>query len=528
MVVTSASANADIQDLLKLGAVTRGNDSFVDEQQKDSEILEMILYLTKDDLPDCDKTARKIVAKAPCFTGILYFLDSKRGGRKRCVVPHHLRQSIMEENHSGPMAGHSSGERLYKTLSRHWWWQNMYSDVVRHCSSCPQCAIVNASGKLNKPPLHPIPVERVFQIVGVDIMDLPKTESGNKHVVVFQDFLSKWPLVFPVPDQKALRLAQLLVQEVIPFFGVPEALLSDRGTNLLSHLMKDVCKLIGTKKLNTTAYHPQCDGMVERFNRTLKTMLRKHAAKFGSQWDRYLSGVLWAYRNTPHESTGEKPSYLLFGIDCRTPTEAAYLPPTPLHPADVSDYREELTLSLSSARELAADHIRKAQKRYKSNYDKSRGAKPACLKTSDWILIRFPQEEQDSNRKLSRPWHGPYRVTTLEEPDVCAVKVYFPQDPQIRVHQSRVKLCPSGFPAGYYWYGTKRRGPGRPPKWVMTLLNDCDSDRVPDTTSPEADTTELDLPSNADSTQENELDEDLPEQTESHRYPLRNRSRRTN
>ena len=78
-------------------------------------------------------------------------------------------------------------------------------------------------------------------------MDLPKTESGNKHVVVFQDFLSKWPLVFPVPDQKALRLAQLLVQEVIPFFGVPEALLSDRGTNLLSHLMKDVCELIGTK-----------------------------------------------------------------------------------------------------------------------------------------------------------------------------------------------------------------------------------------------------------------------------------------
>ena len=69
--------------------------------------------------------------------------------------------------------------------------------------------------------------KRGCTVVGVDIMDLPKTESGNKHVVVFQDFLSKWPLVFPVPDQKALRLAQLLVQEVIPFFGVPEALLSN-------------------------------------------------------------------------------------------------------------------------------------------------------------------------------------------------------------------------------------------------------------------------------------------------------------
>ena len=99
-------------------------------------------------------------------------------------------------------------------------------------------------------------------------------------------------------------------------FGVPECLLSDRGANLLSHLMIDLCELLGIKKLNTTSYHPQCNGMVERFNRTLKTMLRKHAGRFGLQWDRYLSGVLWAYRNTPHESTGEKLSFLLFGMDC--------------------------------------------------------------------------------------------------------------------------------------------------------------------------------------------------------------------
>jgi len=103
---------------------------------------------------------------------------------------------------------------------------------------------------------------------------------------------SSYPLVFPIPDQKAVRIAKLLAEEVIPLFGVPEALLSDRGTNLLSHLVQDVCKLLGIKKLNTTAYHPQCDGMVERFNRTLKTILCKHAAKFGAQWDTYLPGVL--------------------------------------------------------------------------------------------------------------------------------------------------------------------------------------------------------------------------------------------
>ena len=197
--------------------------------------------------------------------------------------------------------------------------------------SLPQCAIVSGSGRISKPPLHPNLVQRPYQIVGVDVMDLPLTESGNRHVVVFQDFLTKWPLVYPVPDQKALRLVKLLTEEVIPFFGIPEALLSDRGTNLMSHLMKDICQKLGIHKLNTTAYHPQCDGMVERFNCTLKTALRKHAAQHGTQWDKYLSGILFAYRNILHDSTGEKPSYLLSRMDCRTPTDSELLNPFVRH-----------------------------------------------------------------------------------------------------------------------------------------------------------------------------------------------------
>ena len=196
-------------------------------------------------------------------------------------------------------------------------------------------------------------------------MELPQTNRGNKYVLVFQDYLTKWPLAIPMPDQKTHRIAELLVTEVIPLFGVPEALLSDRGTNLLSHLMQDICKLLGIQKLNTTAHHPECDGMVERFNRTLKTMLRKHAAKFGSQWDEYIAGALSAYQNVPHDNTGEKPSFVLLGVDCRTPTEAALLPPQELEATEVSDYRQKVVLSLSTA-----DSIRTAQARYKKTYDR--------------------------------------------------------------------------------------------------------------------------------------------------------------
>ena len=132
----------------------------------------------------------------------------------------------------------------------------MYTDICRYCKSCPVCAISTGGGRPGKPAVTPITVSKPFQIIGVDILELPVTTQGNKYAVVFQDLFTKWPFMFAVPDQKSLWLVQLLVEEIVPVFGVLEALLSDRGTSLLSHLMTDVCKLLGVRKLNTTAYHP--------------------------------------------------------------------------------------------------------------------------------------------------------------------------------------------------------------------------------------------------------------------------------
>ena len=269
----------------------------------------------------------------------------------------------------------------------------MYRDCVDYCKSCVECAVVKGTGKVQRPPLHPIP----FQILGVDIMELPVTQQGNRYVIFFQDFLTKWPLVYPAPDQKSIRIAKLLAEEIVPMFGVPKALLSDRGTNLLSHLMKEVYELLGITKLNTTPYHPACNGMVERLNRTLKATLRKHAAKFGTQWDKFLPGVLWAYRNTPHNSTHEKSSFLLFGMELRSPTKAALLPAESVEPADFSDYREQLMMSLSSARELAASSICAAQRKYKRQYDKKSRPYPLDLEIGSYfVFLRKNLENSES------------------------------------------------------------------------------------------------------------------------------------
>ena len=119
----------------------------------------------------------------------------------------------------------------------------------------------------------------------MDVLQLPPTYNGNRYAIVFSDYLTKWPEVFPSPDQKAETIARLLVEQIVPRHGVPEQLLSDRGQNFLSELMLEVCKLLGTKKLNTMGYHPQTDGLVERLNRTLITMQSKCVEKHGRDWD---------------------------------------------------------------------------------------------------------------------------------------------------------------------------------------------------------------------------------------------------
>lgn len=126
------------------------------------------------------------------------------------------------------------------------------------------------------------------------------------------DHLTKWPEVFAVPDQTSATIAQLLVEQIVSRHSVPEEVLSDRGKAFLSGLMKEVESLLGFHKVNTSAYHPQTDGLVECFNRTLITMLAK-TTENGRDWDRRLSYVLFAYPASQQESTPESPFFLLYG-----------------------------------------------------------------------------------------------------------------------------------------------------------------------------------------------------------------------
>ena len=128
---------------------------------------------------------------------------------------------------------------------------------------------------------------------------------------------------------------------------------------------------------------------------------------------------------------------------------------------------------LTSARQCVEKSIQKAQKKYKTQYDKTMKAESPCYKMGRWILIRHPQEESGPNRKLSRPWYGPFRITGVEKTGVTAERVYGNSAKnQIIVHLQRVTRCPPAFPAGCYWYGDRCNGPGCLPKWIDDFVKD--------------------------------------------------------
>lgn len=158
-----------------------------------------------------------------------------------------------------------------------------------------------------------------FERMAMDIIGpLPRSRSGCRYVLVLSDYATRYPEAVALKTIDAETIAEELVK-IFARVGIPREILTDQGANFTSNLLAEMYRLLHVKALRTTPYHPQTDGLVERFNQTLKEMLRKTADEEGKDWDRLLPYVLFAYREVPQESTGFSPFELLYGREVRGP-----------------------------------------------------------------------------------------------------------------------------------------------------------------------------------------------------------------
>ena len=122
--------------------------------------------------------------------------------------------------------------------------------------------------------------------IAIDILGpLPETPRKNKFTLVVSDYFAKLTESYPIPNQEATTVAEKLMSEFICRFGVPRQLHSDQGTNFESNVFAEVCKLLDIEKTHSTPLHPQSDGQVERFNKTIIEMLRGKIKEDQKDWD---------------------------------------------------------------------------------------------------------------------------------------------------------------------------------------------------------------------------------------------------
>jgi hypothetical protein len=236
-------------------------------------------------------------------------------------------------------------------------------------------------------------------------------------------------------NQEAATIAEALVENVISRYGVPHELHSDQGRNFEGQVMSAVCELLDINKTRTTPYHPQSDGMVERFNRSLLDGLSKVLHK-ERHWDRLVPLICMQYRASVHKATGCTPSLLMFGREMRLPLDVMYPPFAPSPYRDTDNYLEELEERLCKAAEYARRELQASwELREKHCANHSRVVKPIDLNRP--VYVFDPSVRRGSTPKLARKWKGPFQIS--QKVTELLYRIVFPNSNKSQVvHRSHL------------------------------------------------------------------------------------------
>ncbi|XP_077550676.1 uncharacterized protein LOC144163873 [Haemaphysalis longicornis] len=344
--------------------------------------------------------------------GILYRRYELATGRtfRQVVVPKPLREPILRIAHETIRAGHQGIRRTTERILQEFYWPDLHGDVRRFVRSCDARQRTTPKGKVGITPLGNMPLIRTpFRRVADDLIGpfTPTSEKRNRYVLTLIDFATRYPDAIALPAIDTVQVAEALL-EIFSRVGVPEEMLSDRGASFTSDLMQEVGRLLSFKLLRTIPYHAMANGLVEKFNGTLKAMLKRMCHEKPRTWDRYIVPLLFAYREVPQASLGFSPFEMIYGRHVRGPLSVLRELWTNEKIDDevrtTYGYLVDLRTRLEGTCQLAHDKLKNAHLRQKKYYD--RKCRPRKLRVGNKVLILLPTD----SKKLLMQWKGQFKV----------------------------------------------------------------------------------------------------------------------
>jgi transposase InsO family protein len=405
--------------------------------------------------------------------------------RWQVVWPKELRQEFLRIAHSGMTGGHMSKRRTAAAVQSRAYWPTWSSDLQLFIRRCEPCARYHRGTVRPQVALQSPLVGEPWERVSVDITGPhPRSSRQNQYILTLVDHFSKWAEAIPLRNHTAPTVARALMVHVFSRFGAPRQLLTDRGPEFESELFQQLMTWMEIDKLRTTAYKPSTNGVVERFHRTLNSMLGKIITDGQRDWDEKLPLVLAAYRASSHSSTGFSPNRLFLGRETRMPLDLVMG-----LPADECNKDRSFTEFIIKAQEdaevaygVAREHLRVAAERRKANYDIR--VKPLEFAVGDWVWYWYPRRFQRKSPKWQKNYTGPYLIVRVIRPSNYVLQKS-PRSKPFVVHADKLKRCYSSTPDNWLAAGVVTNNDSPAPETTTPELNNnggdnSASDDVPD------------------------------------------------
>lgn len=388
-------------------------DSFGAAQRSDAWISPIVEHINRRKLSTNTRFLKKIRDFA-IHNGLLYKHNySPDGQRWLLVVPSSLRREILQCFHDHPTAAHFGLFKTYARIRQRYFWPGMYRTVANYVQSCAPCQLRKRPSSPSSGLLQPIePPRHPFEVVGIDIFGpLPLSAAQHRYIVVAIDHATRYVETASLYDATAEAIAPFILNNVILRHGAPRVLISDRGKSFLSRTVEAILQASKVNHRLTSPYHPQTNGLTERFNHTLADMLSMYISETHSNWDTVLPFITFAYNTAVQSTTGFSPFYLLHGREPSTTLDTILPYPPHLSGEETlsqASYRTEACRQLARTRTLLHQQ---ASKRYYDERHQDRHFAP-----DDRVLIYFPLRQVGRSEKLLPKYQGPYRVIQQTSP----------------------------------------------------------------------------------------------------------------
>jgi len=376
-----------------------------EEQRRDTDIRAIMELLEEkvekpswDDVSSRSCTTKALWQQWPRLVvrdGILYRRFEQLDGRVtklQLVVPFKLRRQMFCAVHEGVTGGHMGRRRTEHQLQSRAYWPGWTGDVRRFLKMCDPCAQYHRGGPPKLATLKPFLAGDVFETVSIDVTGPhPRSRHGNVYMLTIMDHFSKWADAFPVTNHTAATVARVLFNRVFVYLGMPLRILSDQGPEFESNLFQELCRWMNIEKVRTTPYKASTNGMVERYHRTLNSILAKMISTNQRDWCERVPTAAAAYRASVHEATGFSPNFIVFGRENRMPIDllCGCPPDDKEHYTSINEVvaqRQEMTREVFETVRL---HLGEAAVRRKGRYDIK--VKETRFVEGAWVWYLYPR-----------------------------------------------------------------------------------------------------------------------------------------